>query len=201
MKKLEASLREQGYLTWNRDYPSTKYDIKTLADMTLPAAVRYGRENGAIKIHFVTHSLGGILVRKYLSEHDVPDLGRIVMLGPPNKGSEVADKLNSFPPYRWFFGPAGQEIGTDPQSVPNTLPPIHAEVGIIAGSSSFEPWFSALIPGEDDGKVSVEKTKLDEMTDFLVVEYGHTFIMNKPDVIRQVVFFLRNGRFDHGSRE
>jgi len=199
MKKMEVSLRKQEYLTWNRGYPSTEYDLKTLADMALPGAVRYCRENGALKIHFVTHSLGGILVGQYLSEHDVPDLGRIVMLAPPNRGSEVADKLKSFPPYEWFTGPAGQEIGTDPQSVPNTLPPIHAELGIIAGSSTSDPWFSPLIPGKDDGKVSVESTGLEEMTDFLVVAFGHTFIMNKPEVIRQVVFFLQNGRFDHGS--
>lgn len=198
MKKMEASLREKGYLTWNGGYPSTEYDIKTLADMTLPAALRYCLENRASKIHFVTHSLGGILVRQYLSEHHLPDPGRIVMLGPPNKGSEVADKLKLFFPYRWLMGPAGQEIGTDPHSLPNRLPPIHTELGIIAGSKTSDPWFSPMIPGEDDGKVSVERTKLDGMTDFLVVEFGHTFMMSKPEVIRQTVFFLQNGRFDHG---
>lgn len=147
MKKMEASFRKQGHLTWNSGYPSTKYEIKTLVDMPLPGALRYCRENGALKIHFVTHSLGGILVRKYLFDHDLPELGRIALMGPPNRGSEVADKLKFFPPYMWLMGPAGREIDTDPQSVPNTLPPIHAELGIIAGSSSYEPWFSGMIPG------------------------------------------------------
>lgn len=198
MKRIESSLSKEDYETWNQGYPSTEENIEALVDAHLSKAVQYCRKRKASKIHFVTHSLGGILVRKYLSEHDMPNLGRVVMLSPPNKGSEVADALKDYKVYQWITGPAGQEIGTDPQSLPNTLPPVHGEVGIIAGSRTSDPWFSPMIPGKDDGKVSIERTKLAEMTDFLVVRRGHTFIMNDPEVIRQVIFFLKNARFDHG---
>ena len=117
------------------------------------------------------------------------------MLSPPNNGSEVADSLKSFFLYRWIMGPAGQEIGTSPDNVPKRLKPVSADIGIIAGTRSIEPWFSILIPGQDDGKVSVESTKLEEMNDFLTVKSAHPFIMNDPQVIDQVVIYLGQGRF------
>ena len=93
------------------------------------------------------------------------------------------------------MGPAGQEIGTSPDSIPKRLKPVAADIGIIAGTRSMEPWFSIIIPGQDDGKVSVESTKLKEMNDFLTVKSTHPFIMNDPKVIDQVVIYLGQGRF------
>ena len=119
------------------------------------------------------------------------------MLSPPNQGSEIADLLKDFFLYRWILGPAGQQLGTTADAVPNRLAPIDVPVGIITGDSTLEPWFSSQMPGPDDGKVSVERARLPEMADFLVVHQSHGFIMNDPQVISQVAYFLQYGRFSH----
>lgn len=195
MKRIATRLEHLGYKVWNRGYPSTEKPVQNLvADHVLPA-VRWAESLGATKIHFVTHSLGGILVRAYLQENTLPAGSRIVMLAPPNKGSEVADRLKPFFLYRRLMGPAGQQLGTTPDSIPNRLEPVVADIGVIAGTRSMEPWFSLIIPGPDDGKVSVENTTLSEMHDFLTVKCTHPFIMLSPEVINQVVSYLQDGRF------
>ena len=178
MRKVEQKLREDGYIVWNQSYPSTKKSIEDLSSEHISKGLKVCRRAGARKIHFVTHSLGGILVRYFLQDNTIENLDKIVMLSPPNKGSEIADNLRDLKVYQWMMGPAGQQLGTDTKSLPNTLDRIDATVGIITGKSSSDPWFSPFIPGEDDGKVSVQSAKLEEMTDFLVVEAGHTFIMS-----------------------
>lgn len=196
MKKIAERLEGHGYQVWNEGYPSTKKSIRSLVTDHLQPAVEWAKEMGAVKIHFVTHSLGGILTRFYLQENAIPKGSRIVMISPPNKGSEVADRLKSLFLYKRWMGPAGQEIGTSFGSVPNKLKPVDADIGVISGTRSMEPWFSIMIPGPDDGKVSVENTKLSEMNDFLTVKSTHPFIMTNFEVINQVAFYLRNGRFD-----
>ena len=119
------------------------------------------------------------------------------MLSPPNKGSEIVDHLKNLKLFQLINGPAGQQLGTDEHSLPNQLGPVSGEIGVIIGNASSDPWFSWLIPGENDGKVSVERARLDEMTDFLVIKHGHTFIMQKEAVIAQVKTFLKQGRFEH----
>jgi pimeloyl-ACP methyl ester carboxylesterase len=148
------------------------------------------------KIHFVTHSLGGILVRSYLSRHTIPNLGRVVMLGPPNQGSEVVDKLGSWRVFKKLNGPAGNELGTDKNSTPNKIGPTNFCVGVIAGDRSINWINSLLIPGRDDGKVSVERTKLAGMSDHIVLHATHPFLMRNRAAIRQTLHFLRTGRFE-----
>src|SRR5690606_25556517 len=107
------------------------------------ADVREGEQ-----IHVVTHSLGGILVRRYLHDHGVPaSLGRVVMLAPPNGGSEIVDTLAGWRPYRWINGPAGLELGTGPEAMAVALGPAPdgVEIGVTAGNRSWNPLFSALI--------------------------------------------------------
>ncbi len=143
------------------------------------------------RTHFVTHSLGGILVRVALENR--PFDGRIVMLSPPNHGSEIADALGDQWPLQYFLGPALTELDTD--GLTTTLDPTPGTIGIITGDRSSDPWFSWLIPGADDGKVSVDGARLAEMADFLVVHEGHSFIMLQPDIVEQVRHFLVDGRF------
>jgi len=121
------------------------------------------------------------------------------MLAPPNQGTEVVDYVKDFFAYKWIHGPSGQELGTNPESVPNRLKPIDIEVGIIAGDQSLNPIFSALIPGPDDGRVSVERAKLEGMTDFLVISDTHTSVLKNPAVLKQIAYFLENGKFDHST--
>lgn len=197
LKKMQAALEAEGYLVWNQTYPSRSKSVDELAQIAIEPALAFCRDKGIKTIHFVTHSLGGILVRYYLQDHRIDNLGRIVMLSPPNKGSEVVDRLKTLKLFQLINGPAGQQLGTDEHSLPRQLKPVSGEIGIIIGNASSDPWFSWLITGEDDGKVSVESARLDEMTDFLVVSYGHTFIMQKEAVIRQIKTFLQQGRFEH----
>jgi triacylglycerol lipase len=196
MVKMQRALTRAGYTVWNVDYPSRTAPIHKLADDAIGKALANCRQNGATKIDFVTHSLGGILVRSYLARHAVPDLGRVVMLAPPNQGSEVVDKLGRFSPFQWINGPAGNELGTDKNSVPNQLGPARFPLGIIAGDRSINWINSLLIPGPDDGKVSVQRAKLDGMSDFMVIHTTHPFVMRNEEAIRQTIQFLRTGAFD-----
>jgi hypothetical protein len=150
---------------------------------------------GASRIHFVTHSLGGILVREYLATHSLPALGRVVMLGPPNQGSEIVDRLGSWRLFAVINGPAGRQLGTGAHSVPNRLGPVTYPVGVIAGHHSINWINSWLIPGPDDGKVSVARTVVAGMTDHLVLPCSHPFLMRDRTAIRQTIHFLGHGRF------
>ena len=199
MRGLEQHLKRLGYSTINLAYPSTTKMIETISETHLARAVQDCEAQRAGKIHFVGHSLGGLIVRQYLQRHSVPAGSRLVMLSPPNRGSELVDLLMQVPLYRWITGPAGQEIGRGPESVVNRLKPVGIDVGVIAGNLSINLLFSAFMDGPDDGMVSVESTMLPEMRDFIIVPNTHTFIMKDPPVMRQVAHFLKHGRFDHSG--
>lgn len=195
MEKMADALAERGYAVANVDYPSREHPIEELAPMAVEAGLAECPEEGAV--HFVTHSLGGILVRYYLEHHELARLGRVVMLAPPNQGSEVVDDFQDVPGFELINGPAGLELGTGEDSVPLSLGPVDYEVGVIAGSETFNPILSQSLPNPDDGKVSVESTKVDGMTDFLVVPHSHPFIMLAEGVIEQAIAFIETGRFVH----
>ncbi len=197
MMKMERALTETGYAVKNVDYPSRTASIQKLADDAIGKAVADCQQDGAMKIDFVTHSMGGILVRSYLVQHPLPSLGRVVMLAPPNQGSEVVDKLGRTFVFKWLNGPAGNELGTGSNSTPNQLGPVNYPVGVIAGDRSINWINSLLIPGADDGKVSIERTKLAGMSDHIVIHTAHPFIMRNREAIRQTIQFLRTGAFDH----
>ena len=199
MAKMEHALTNAGYRVKNVDYPSRTASIQQLADDAIGRAVADCQRDGAVKIDFVTHSLGGILVRSYLARHSVPSLGRVVMLAPPNQGSEVVEKLGWLFLFKWINGPAGNELGTGTNSTPNRLGPAAFPVGVIAGDRSINWINSLLIPGADDGKVSVERTRLAGMSDHIVIHATHPFIMRNREAIQQTVQFLKTGRFDHGA--
>lgn len=196
MAKTQRALTQAGYTVWNVDYPSRTTSIQTLADDAIGPAIACCEQNGATKIDFVTHSMGGILVRSYLARHDVPNLGRVVMLAPPNQGSEIVDKLGGLALFKWINGPAGNELGTDKNSTPNRLGPADYPVGIIAGDRSIN-WINSLflLPGHDDGKVTIPRTKLAGMSDFLVIHATHPFITHNHEAIRQTIQFLQTGKF------
>jgi hypothetical protein len=201
MVKMERALTGAGYKVRNVDYPSRTASIQKLADDAIGKAVSDCQQDGATKIDFVTHSMGGILVRSYLARNSVPNLGRVVMLAPPNQGSEVVDKLGWLFLFKWLNGPAGNELGTDKNSTPNKLGAANFPVGIIAGGRSIN-WINSLflIPGSDDGKVSVERTKLADMSDHIVIHATHPFITKNREAIRQTIQFLRAGNFSQETR-
>jgi len=197
LEKMEQHLSNQGFRVINLDYPSTKSPISNLADNILDEAVTECGQTPYTKIHFVTHSMGGIVVRYYLKHHNLPRLGRVVMLSPPNRGTELVDFYKKGLLFKKTHGPAGLQLGTGDRSLPLELGPVDFELGVIAGDRSFYPLNSALIPGPDDGIISVQRTKVEGMTDFLLLPYSHPFIMQKEAVFEQVVHFLREGKFFH----
>ena len=196
MNKMQKELDEAGFITANIEYPSRDHTIEELADIAVPDGLAACREHdGVERIHFVTHSLGGILVRQFLSTNDIPDLGRVVMLGPPNQGSLAADEMVNVPGFDWINGPAGKQLGKGEESVPLKLGPADFELGIIAGNRTIDPITSAVLPNPDDGRVSVEDTKLEGMTDFIVVEHSHAFMMRMQRTIDLTIEFLKDGTF------
>jgi triacylglycerol lipase len=197
MALLASRLEDAGYAVHNIGYPSRSAPIEMLAAV-VGEGLAACRRDGHRQVHFVTHSLGGILVRTWLQRGVPADLGRVVMLAPPNHGSAVVDRARDATWFRWFTGPAGQALGTGDDALPGRLAPLAVEIGVIAGTAVY-PVFSAWIPGPDDGLVAVDSVRLEGMRDFLVVRHGHTFIMNSREVARQTIAFLRAGAFERAK--
>ncbi len=196
METMAEAIDAAGFTAINIDYPSREYPIEELAPMAIGQGLLLCDAAGAAeKTHFVTHSLGGILVRKYLHDREIENLGRVVMLGPPNRGSKAVDELGDIPGFDWINGPAGRQLGKGPESVPLQLGAANFELGIIAGNRSIDPITSAVLDDPDDGKVSVADTKLEGMDDFIVVEHSHALMMRMQLTIELTIQFLKTGSF------
>jgi triacylglycerol lipase len=199
MRKIETALARAGFEVCNVDYPSRTASIAVLAETAISGALSSSQLRSCTRIHFVTHSLGGILVRSYFKSHSPERVGRVVMLGPPNGGSEVVDRLRDWCFFRWLNGPAGSELGTAADSTPNQLGPVHFELGVIAGDRSIN-WINSLwIKGPNDGKVSVERTRVPGLKELLIVHVTHPFLMRRREVIEPTLRFLKMGCFGSNS--
>ena len=198
MDKMARSLQEAGFTTANVDYPSQGGPVEELAPMAINEGLEKCRDTNAQQIHFVTHSIAGVLLRYAHNESPIPDLGRVVMLAPPNQGSELVDRTRNWPGAELFSGKAGLQMGTDEDSIPARLGPVDFELGVVAGTGTIS-FFSAMLPNPDDGKVSVERTKVEGMKDFLVVRNSHHYIMTSDKVIENTKQFLRTGWFQDSA--
>ncbi|MEP1442645.1 MAG: alpha/beta hydrolase [Hyphomicrobiales bacterium] len=191
---MEKVFQHKGFDTTKVGYPSKELEISALANAAIPEAVKRC-EGKAGNVHFVTHSLGGILVRDYFARQSIDRLGRIVMLAPPNDGSAIVDKLGKTKLFKKLSGPALLALTTGEQGKPGKLPAVKFELGVIAGKRSVNPVGSYLLKGPDDGAVTIESTKVDGMKDHIILSATHTFMMNNPKVISQTLHFIEQGQF------
>ncbi len=198
IKHMGKPLAREGFSVVNIDYPSTSFGIATLAEEHIGPAIKAAIPESAERVHFVALSMGGVVVRQLMQSDWRPEkLGRTVMLAAPNQGSEVSDFLKDWWVYRNLMGPAGQELTTAADSVPNSLGPVDFECGVLTGNLCLDPWFGWLFKGQpNDGKVAVERAKVEGMSDFKVTTASHYDIMHRRQSVRDTVAFLRTGKFE-----
>ncbi len=191
MALLERVLEKEGYAVRNLGYPSTRGSVND-------AAARVMQEvhdlSPVITVHFVAHSMGNIVIRRMLNE-EIPNLGRMVMIAPPNKGSLLAQQLKDLGVFRWVFGPAGQQLSSDNAPFFDSLPSPPCEFGIIAGGKGDGKGYNPFLPGDDDGTITVESTMLEGASDFILLKTTHTLILFLKETAEQTVCFLKYGRF------
>ncbi|MCP3982868.1 MAG: alpha/beta hydrolase [bacterium] len=200
MRPLEKRLNQEGYAVHNIGYPSRSEPPDELVRHLQGSLDECCLESGD-KLHFVTHSLGGVLARAVLADQRPRALGRVVMIAPPNKGTELVDAFGDDWWFRLFLGPTAETLGTGHTSFPRSIGPPDYELGIIAGAHPLSSRMGAwIVTGENDGVVSVESTRVEGMTDFLAVPVGHVRIRDDGLVADEVVFFLRKGRFENGEQ-
>lgn len=195
MKRLENMFADHGYQTLNWDYDSRNYAVEENA-AKLDSIIK-ARNYEQYKLNFVTHSMGGIIVRYYLDKYTPSKLGRFVMIAPPNQGSLIANELQKFPPFRWLYKKNVDYLTTGSEAfAPNAgIPPM--EFGIIAGGTGGKYGFNWYLPGDDDGTLSVEQTKLQGASDFILLPYIHATIMIQDRTLQQTLNFIQEGHFEH----
>ena len=195
LAKLERAIAAKGFETLNFTYPSRRFPLEQLADIVFQSAAGFIERNDG-PLHIVTHSMGGLVARALIAQHRPACLGRVVMLGPPNQGSEIADLLDGTRLYRWAFGPAGAQLTTRRNAHPS---PVDFALGVIAADRPFDPLSWLIIPGPNDGKVAVARTRIDGMADHVTLHATHTLMVRNKAVIRETIHFLRHGCFVSGS--
>lgn len=194
MSTLESFLEKQHYIVVNENYPSTRKSIQELANIYIPSMVNKCLKYHPKNIHFVTHSLGGIILQRYLQKHTIPEISHIVMLGPPNHGSPLVDLLQKNGLLKFILGPAVDELSTKDKSPP--LIQGSYKIGIIAGNYNLNPFAFLFFREPNDGKVAVSSTYLDQMADFILLPVTHTFMMRNTLVEKQILCFLNHGHFN-----
>jgi len=195
MWKIEKSLTNAGYNTLNFDYASTRWPMDTVTEkLHQEITDKYSKYE---KIHFVTHSLGGLVIRAYLDQFGSELEGHLVMIAPPNQGSITAERFEDFALFKWLLGEPGQHLGKDRDDYFKMYPPPRIHFGIIAGGLCNDKGFNPLIPGDDDGTVGVEETRIYGYADFIIIPGLHTTLLWQGEVIRQIITFIEEGKFDH----
>jgi pimeloyl-ACP methyl ester carboxylesterase len=194
MRLVEHVFEKDGYQVLNIDYPSREYTIENLVRKIQPQIESFVKDKKK-KIHFIGYSLGGLVVRAYVAKHRPARMGRVVMMGTPNGGSEVADTFKDYALFQAFYGPAGQELTTANGNAKIFGREADYEVGTIAGTRSIDPVSSFIIPGADDGKVSVKSSHLKGEKAHLTLPVTHTFMPLDGDVVKAARHFIAHGVF------
>ena len=191
MRRMREKLEEAGYLVVGFNYPSTRVELSKSAHYLHQVVQSL---EGVERIHFVGFSMGGLVLRSYFEEHQDPRAGRLVFVGTPNLGADLATALHKNWAYRLLLGPAGQQLPTGPDGAGAQLAIPEREFAVIAGHRGLDGGWNPLIPGDDDGTVSVDCTRLPGAVDFTLVYASHTMLVGHSDTIECVQRFLEQGR-------
>lgn len=199
MENMGTFLSQNGYEVININYPSREKTIEEISNIVEKDIQQYCTDKNK-KINFVVHSMGGIILRYYLKNNKLENLGRVVMLATPNHGTEIVDFLGYNKLFGWLFkrlqGPAAMQLSTDPKtSMPLQLGKANFEVGIIIGNIDESRFLSRLIKGENDGRVSIESSKLEGMKEHIIISSGHRFIPDNKEAMEKTLKFLNTGSF------
>lgn len=192
--RLKRHMEKAGYYTIAMNYPSLRASVQENAEHLHEVLQSL---EGVEKVHLVGFSMGGIVVRQCLAAHDEPRLGRVVLIGTPNKGAELATLMKDWWAFKTLIGPAGQELATAPHGLAPKLPAPRCEFGVIAGCRGTDDGYNPLIPGDNDGTVSLETTRLEGASDFFTIRGIHQVLLTTPAVHSATVHFLENGRFSN----
>jgi triacylglycerol esterase/lipase EstA (alpha/beta hydrolase family) len=192
MRGVTRFFDKQGYKTLNLGYPSTRHDLIKLAEWINPPIQEFAQSVDG-KLHFLGYSMGGLLVRTYLKQFRPGKLGRVVLVGTPNNGSEIADFVQAWPLYKRFYGPAGQQLITKQDAFKSIFGAVDYELGVIAGNRTIDPLGSYIIGKPSDGKVSIESTKLEGMKAHLVLPANHTFFPDNRRMWKSALQFIKTG--------
>jgi len=195
--RMTAKLKQCGYEVFPFDYPSTRIQI--------PEAAEYLHRvinslEGTEQIDLVVHSMGGLVVRSYLAKHHDRRIRRMVMIGVPNRGARMADRMKQNVIFKTVFGPAGQQLVSNPNGLVGKLPTPDFPFAIISGARGSMNGYNPLIPGDDDGTVGVASTRLPGAADFMTVNALHSFLVYRDDVIGATAHFLQTGRLRKKGR-
>ena len=189
---------EQDECTIERfDYTSTCNSIP--ASVACLAQVMRSLE-GIETIDFVVHSMGGLVLRCCLQDYEDTRIRRAVLLGVPNRGARLAVRLHRNPVYRLVYGPARQQLTSDPAGLIPSLPVPQFDFGMIAGDRDGIKGYNPLLPEDNDGTVTVRSARLAGARDFLLVPTIHSFRMTDRHCIAAVRHFLEQGQFEPRRR-
>lgn len=193
---LAKRLSEAGFEVYNITYPFADHSIEDIVDFLHKKFDELGIDKKK-KINFVGHSMGGLVIRGYINKYKPKNLHRVAMIATPNHGSELADKFKNWHLYRWIFGDkSSMQLTTDLGSLENFYGNVDYDLGIIAGKSWHKPFFSSILPGDDDGLVSVESTKLSGMKEHVVLNFSHALGLHYREVSDYVIRYLKTGSFE-----
>lgn len=193
MDPIEKELKKAGYRTINISYPSRKYSIAEISSDHIHPLIN---KDGCSKVHFVAHSMGGLVTRHYLANHSIDNLGRVILIASPNQGSEIVQKVKNISWLAKILGPGCLELAKDSKIITSLAKPYY-EIGIISADVSVNPITSLFfLPGPDDGTVTVESTLLDNMHDHTIISSTHTMVLKHHLTHRQIKNFLKYGKFE-----
>ncbi len=199
MHSLASYLANKGYEVINISYPSTKYNLEEIANFVEKEIKKYVTEHDRT-VNFIGYSLGGVVLRVLFNQYRPQCMGRVVQIGTPNKGSEVADHYKNSKFFGWLLGPIIKELVTDQEHVKHLFAPVDYQLGIIASKKSRNNLFRKLFDGEHDGLVSVSSALLEGSKDNCVVDATHEFMPFNRTIIEQTAAFIEDGHFKPNNK-